>query len=105
MEQVDINGREYREKLEGLLTPELTRAEMGDINEILVPVIVEPEILTVSSSPFMAGTSNQVDIVLSDDAETPVESLGYLGLQILGWILAGLLTAGFILLMKKMSKT
>jgi len=105
MEQVDSNSKEYKKKLERLLTPELTRAQLSEMNDLLTPEIVKPETITVSTTPFMTGTSHQVDVILSDDDADVGKPLAYLGLQILGWLLAGLFTLGFIIVVRRMNRT
>ncbi|QEN08599.1 hypothetical protein EXM22_11605 [Oceanispirochaeta crateris] len=105
MAQVEMNQAEYQASVQKILGPELSRAELKELNIRMEPVIVTAEVITVSTTPFLMGTSTQVDVILSDSSENHEDPFQYLGLQILGWFLAGLLTTGFILLMKKMSGT
>ena len=105
MEQVDENSTEYQASVQKLLGPELTRTQLKEMNSLLEPVIVAPEMMSVSTTPFLMGASTQVEVVLSEAPASHEDPLRYLGLQVLGWLLAGMLTAGFILLMKKMSQT
>jgi Bacterial Ig-like domain len=104
MDQIAFNEAEYKAALESLMTPTLSRQRLHDMEAIMEPELVEPEMLTVSATPFLMGAATEVNVVISD-SEMGEKASGALLIQILAALVMALLSIGFVVVLKKMSKT
>ncbi|MBF9017092.1 MULTISPECIES: hypothetical protein, partial [unclassified Oceanispirochaeta] len=105
MDEIAFNEAEYEAQLQSLMTPKLSRARLKDMVNALEPVIVEPETITVSATPFLMGAATEIQVVVGTESEISEKTSGALLIQIMGVLLMALLSIGFVMVLKKMSKT
>ncbi|MDC7235027.1 MAG: Ig-like domain repeat protein [Spirochaetales bacterium] len=109
MDQVIHNQAEYERQIQSLMTPKLSRARLEKMESLMEPEYIEPEVLTVSATPFLTGGAVDIQItagteLVSDDKSSGM-TLGAVIIQVLAALMMVLAAIGFVVVLKKMSKS